>query len=105
MSRTLIAQRRAGRGARLMDMGHPGWASNINRGRLNISNPSACVLHQVYGSYIAGCRDLEFDTCHKVAYGFLVAVTFRLFADTRRLNQAWMKEIEERLDLRLQQVA
>ena len=105
MSRILIAQRRARRGARLMDMRRPGWASKINLDRLNISNPYACVFHKVYGSYIAGCCDLGLDTCHKIAYGFLVTVTFRLFADTRRLNQAWMKEIEKRLDLQLRQVA
>lgn len=68
--RAEVADRRAARGAALLDERVPGWASLVDTDALNLASPYACVLGQV------------FDPDDGVNHGFRVGL-IELFGDDR----------------------
>jgi hypothetical protein len=47
---TTDAAARVARGAALLDREKPDWAARVNLSRLDLADPSLCVLGQVHGS-------------------------------------------------------
>jgi len=94
-------ERRAERGANLLDSILPEWETMINIALLDIRRCSYCVLGQVYDNYIRGCRKVgiyRFDKSvfgKPVSHGFLVATDS--VRSARKIETAWKLEINKRL--------
>lgn len=95
-----IVVRRVARGAELMDRTYPGWFDAIDLRTLNIASGRNCVLGQIHGDYVRGCRHLgiEEDALASVGYGFIAGVSaaFVPLFQTTRLTRAWRREVERR---------
>lgn len=92
---------RAAKGAELMDRACPGWASRMDVDKLDIADPDACILGQIFGGYLEGLDALEdhldidwFKTVDQIGHGFEIGddISFS------RLTKAWLNEIEIRLN-------
>lgn len=104
------ARERAGRGARYLDDVDPDWFWHIDPDMLELGNGHACVLGQLYGSFITGLsrvRLINFSSTPRperspVALGFLClrGVCQALQEqDYEYLNQAWQEEIRSRQEV------
>jgi hypothetical protein len=49
---------RVNRGARLLDRFRPGWAEAIALDKLGMHTCDRCILGQLYGDFMEGCRTL-----------------------------------------------
>lgn len=63
MELTVEQKARIERGARLLDVEHPGWYDDINLADLDIDSFRRCILGKLYGSY--------FDAVHILFRGNL----------------------------------
>lgn len=88
------AERRALRGAALLDQHRPGWERELELYLLNMHSCSNCVLGQLYGTYENGCHALNVDRIRDEPehFGFEGddGVSYH------DLDKAWTKIITER---------
>jgi hypothetical protein len=90
------AQIVAARGAEFLDNEDPDWYKKVDRQTLRMSDCVQCVLGQLYGSYVAACRELDFVTGTAVSLGFDKLIGgYEDYWDY--LNAAWINEISDRL--------
>ena len=84
----------ANRGAKLLDLAHPGWAKQIDQITL-IEQRSKDVATQLFGDYQRAMRLLDQSTApQKVSNGF-APNTFEQ-RDAIALAEAWRREIQSR---------
>ena len=104
------ARERAARGAAYLDEVCPGWYRRIDRDLLDLGNGRACILGQLYGSFVSGltgCHLINASTAPRVSlspvhFGFLAVqrVCEALQEqDYENLNQAWLEAVEKRQKL------
>lgn len=55
-------KKRVNRGMELLDKENPEWDQKINLQTLNTSTLLSCVLGQLYGNYVEGCRQLNLNS-------------------------------------------
>lgn len=84
----------ARRGAELLDVRKPGWASLIEKD-IYVRDPSCCPLGQVYGSYSDGRFALALSRDDVFAFGFDAANDF--VEEYNALDAAWEREVNDRL--------
>lgn len=96
---------RVARGARMLDARNPDWFKRVKIGELRAQDPDKCVLGQLYGSFINGCRDLEIVTpdYDEAARNGFDALDYELdaieeceAAEYRLLDAAWRDAIRYR---------
>jgi hypothetical protein len=58
------------RGATYLDENAPEWAHCINLDTFNFESPDSCVIGQLYGGYLDGCRALGLPAETDVDLGF-----------------------------------
>lgn len=88
---------RVARGAALLDQRLPGWYGAVEVDRLNIADPQACILGQVYGSYYRGLHRLfgpdgVDDATDSLMHGFNGTL-----GQMSHLNRAWQEAIRDRM--------
>lgn len=99
--------RRAARGAKLLDEKRPGWHRVIDLGALDIRNPADCVLGQqdrydvMIEEFFGHIEDWRDQRRECTRHGFDLSAMAYLKEDMdyrfRALNAAWLREITERL--------
>lgn len=52
---------RVANGARLLDERNPRWFTMVNLEIFNIASVYTCILGQIYGDFVAGCRELGIE--------------------------------------------
>lgn len=95
LARTVI--HRVRRGAQALDAQRPKWHREINLEILDMGDPSACVLGQIFSTYRQGLRMMcftEFSAIYRGFNGwgpqFMASIVFRA------LTLAWSSEILRR---------
>lgn len=83
-------------GIALLDTDRPGWADLIDVTVLNVADPDACVLHQVYGDYDTASRDLDLDESEVVACGFALPDDAWSSREYDQLTREWITAIQAR---------
>lgn len=94
---------RAKVGATLLDVFRPGWADEIDVGRLNLRSCDACVLGQLFGDYRNGAEKL-FAVVKEARQDVETAAVTAGFqtwdqdlAVYSNLTKAWKREIAKRV--------
>lgn len=67
----MTIQERVANGAALLDEKKPGWRDKINLEELDISDPSRCVVGQLYqgrGGYLHGLSDLQTYSSYETGF-------------------------------------
>jgi len=101
---TFDLNKRALKGAKLLDEALPGWASKVDLGILNMSVGGACVLGQCFEGFTMGAHRLRmvmrWSNVDTVRYGFnldfLSSPTNSKSDDWNELRDAWVPLIEQR---------
>ena len=85
------ARERARRGAALLDeRGPKDWARRIDTSDyFTIDHPCRCVVGQLYGRFVVGCKTLGVSSLDVINHGFADADT--------ALDDAWREEIRLRV--------
>jgi hypothetical protein len=65
-------EQRVANGAKLLDECEPRWFTVVDLEMLSITSTGTCILGQVYGGFVAGCRELgiEGDRAEEERLGF-----------------------------------
>jgi hypothetical protein len=77
--------------ARLLDEKYPKWENKIDVDKLNLSEPYACILGQLYGGWIEGKTAFFGIDYYDVDY-----YTINLFCKNTDNREAWVSEILSR---------
>jgi hypothetical protein len=88
---------RAAAGASFLDQQSPGWHRQMDTGSLNIARSDRCALGQLYGSYHRGLQ-VTGTASRSAELGFAASGSTGNPDEYTRLTQAWVREIESRLD-------
>jgi len=93
-------EKRAERGANLLDSILPEWMTMINVVLLDIRMCSRCILGQIYGNYERGCREVGIDRFDNSVFGKPVRNGFLIASDSvmsaLKTNAAWKSELSKR---------
>jgi hypothetical protein len=88
-------------GAKLLDeKGPKEWWNNVKLKKLDMPDPTACVLTQVYGNYIEGLRQLNIlftpGDEDPFTYGFTLCFDISTNKNWTKLTKKWKKQIRKR---------
>lgn len=89
-----LAAARVARGAALLDEKRPGWAGEIDVGKLDVAECRRCMLGQLFNGYSIGDLKL-FPTNNQSAgrHGFIATICEEEYAV---LQTCWLAEIAKR---------
>lgn len=82
------------KGMALLDQKRPGWETEINLNRLDISHCYHCVLGQIYGEFAYGINTLEIEEDAARFYGFAYPNSMQW----DQLTNEWRAAIAQRLE-------
>lgn len=86
------ANKRAEKGAALLDCDSPNWSKMIHIQTLYVSRSSCCPLKQIYGGYTRGKAQLGLNSESVGEHGFNC-----LSRDDVKFRQAWDDQILQRI--------
>lgn len=79
-------------GYALIESRKPGWVFDVDTTRLDMRNPSKCILGQLYGSYLDGRDDLGIPCGNGEHYG--LDCNYAVGNDWNLLTEAWVDFIK-----------
>jgi hypothetical protein len=82
----------------LLDERLPHWVNRVDPRSLNMGDPLACVVGQVFGSWIKGGRVLGLSWDESIEHGFEVDEGPYIYTRYAALTREWRDAIEERQD-------
>lgn len=95
-------EQRVANGAKLLDEREPRWFTMVDLEVFNIVSIDTCILGQVYGGFVTGCRELgiEGNRAEEERLGFELTCseyTSELCPEVEQtIEHAWCAQIEAR---------
>ncbi len=90
-----VSKAQVEKGMALFDQKKPDWLKDIDENKLNIGDPNACALTQIYGSFSGGLQELGISgRGHE--FGFNLPRGENTHGAYDMLNQFWNDGIKER---------
>ena len=91
-------EQRVANGAKLLDEHQPRWFTMVDLEVFTIVSIDTCILGQVYGGFVAGCRELgiEGNRPEEERLGFELTHEEYLSELCLEIEDAWCTQIEAR---------